>query len=91
MNDGSIVQDYLMLECDTETSVGEVNDDDMDDNEDDDEHKDLHEIGDDSHLCSFLKIDLLTSRLTSGKIIYPVISIFHTFCAVFLSWFNHSF
>ena len=72
MNDRSIVQDYLMLECDTETSVGIVDDDDMDDNEDDDEHKDLHEIGDDSHLCSFLQIDLVTSHLTSGKIMYPV-------------------
>ena len=44
MNDRSIVQDYLMLECNTEISVGVVNYDNMDDNEDDDEHKDLHEI-----------------------------------------------
>ena len=87
MNDRSIVQDYLMLECDTETSVGVVDDDDMDDNEDDDEHKDLHEIGDDSHLCSFLQIDLVTSHLTSGKImLYPVTYILHAFCAVLLSY-----
>lgn len=84
MNDRSIVQDYLMLECDTETSVGVMNDDDMDDNEDDDKHKDLHEIGDDSHHCSFLQIDLVTSHLTSGKIMYIQFHTSYFLCHVFI-------
>ena len=70
MNDGSIIKYYLVFECDIETFVGVVNDDDVDNNEDNYEHKDLHEVGVEPHLCSMLQIDLLTSHLPWGKIIH---------------------